>query len=337
MKVTFVAPNIGITGTFYEIFTDFLSTAARQLKVELDVVDATKNRDNLLSRARAIASQRPDYMLVANYMSVGQELLAANAAAGVQTFFVVEALSGGELGSLASGTNRTGYLGQIVPDDVEAGKMLAEILAEAARARGLADAAGKLHVGAIAGEHTQAGNARFRGLQSVLKQQREVVQAAFQYGAWEEAPAKDVAALMLKTAPQIRILWCANDAMALGALAAAVEAGRQPGKDILIGGIDLMDRALAEMAAGRIEVSIGGHVVDGIRALLLLYDHHEKHDLKPESRTTHLVAVRRDQADRYLRFMKDRAWRNVDFTRFSRVRNPQAPESGPSLEALMGR
>ena len=32
-----------------------------------------------------------------------------------------------------------------------------------------------------------------------------------------------------------------HDAMALGALAAATDAGRQPGRDIVIGGIDLMD------------------------------------------------------------------------------------------------
>ena len=86
---------------------------------------------------------------------------------------------------------------------------------------------------------------------------------------------------MLVAAPQIRVLWCANDSMALGALAAAVEAGRRPGEDLLIGGVDLVDRALAEVAAGRLEVSIGGHLVDGARALLLLHDHHQKRDLVP--------------------------------------------------------
>jgi ABC-type sugar transport system substrate-binding protein len=140
---------------------------------------------------------------------------------------------------------------------------------------------------------------------------------------------------MLRSAPEIRVLWCANDAMALGALAAAVEAGRQPGKDILIGGVDLMDRALAEVAAGRLEVSIGGHVVDGARALILLHDHHENRDLTPQTRTTHLVAVPTSQADRYLGFMRERAWRQVDFTRFSRLRNPDVSEASLSLESIL--
>jgi ABC-type sugar transport system substrate-binding protein len=338
MKVMLLAPNVGNPGTFYDIFSDFLRVAARQLRVEIEFVDATKQRETLLVRAReaVAAAKKPDFMLLVNYMSVGQEVLAANTAAGIGTFFVVEGMGGGELSTLtAAGGQPGGYLGQIVPDDVEAGKMLGEALTSAARARGLVDASGMVHVGAIAGEHTQAGNARFRGWQAVLKEHADVLQAGFQYGAWEEEPAKAVAALMLRAAPRISVLWCANDAMALGALAAAVEAGRHPGKDILIGGIDLVDRALAEVAAGRLEVSIGGHMVDGARAVVLLYDHHQKHDLTPQTRTTHLVAVRQPQAERYLRFMKERAWHSADFTRFSRVTNPAA-RSEVSLEGLMG-
>jgi hypothetical protein len=336
MKVTFVAPNVANPDTFFEIFADILRVAARQLGIDFDAVDGTKDPQTMLKRSREVATgpRRPDYMLLVNYQGAGHDLLAVNAAAGVGTFFVVEGMAGAEVGT-GGGRRPTGYLGQIVPDDVEAGRMLAQILTDMARARGLVDGAGKIQVGAIAGEHTQAGNARFRGLQTVAREHPDVVQAGFQYGTWEEQPAKEAAALMLRSAPEIRVLWCANDAMALGALDAAVEAGRQPGKDILIGGVDLMDRALAEVAAGRLEVSIGGHLVDGARALILLHDHHEQRDLVPRTLTTHLVAVRNLQADRYLSFMRERAWRQVDFIRFSRLGNPAASEAGMSLESIL--
>jgi hypothetical protein len=337
MKVSFLAPNVANPGTFYDVFSDILRAAAGQLQVELEIVDGTKHREAMLARGREIVTgaKKPDYCLLVNYMSVGQELLAVNTAAGVGTYFVSEGLGAAELGTLAVGGQPTAYLGQIVPDDAEAGKMLGEILTGEARTRGLFDAAGMVQVGAIAGEHTQAGNARFRGWQAVLREHADVIQAGFQYGAWEEEPARAGAALMLQAAPQIRALWCANDAMALGAMEAAVQAGRQPGKDILIGGVDLGERALAEVAAVRLEVSIGGHIVDGARALVLLYDHHQKPHLTPQTRTTHLVAVRNLQAERYLKFMKERAWHHSDFTRFSRVMNPSA-KSEVSLEGLMG-
>jgi ABC-type sugar transport system substrate-binding protein len=337
MKVSFLAPNVANPGTFYSTFAEVLRVTADQLQVELEVVDGTKHRETMLARGREIVAgaRKPDYCLLVNYLGVGQELLEANTAAGVKTYFVAEGLGAAELGTIAAGGRSTAYLGQIVPDDAEAGKMLGDILTAAARSRGLFDPAGMVHVGSIAGEHTQAGNARFRGWQAVLREHGDVIQAGFQYGAWEEEPAKDVATLMLRAAPQISVLWCANDAMALGALAAAVQVGRRPGEDILIGGIDLVERALVELAAGRLEVSIGGHIVDGARALVLLYDHHQKPCLTPQTRTTHLVAVRSLQAEHYLTFMRGRAWRSSDFTRFSRVTNPGA-KAEVSLEGLMG-
>ena len=338
MRFALVAPNVANPGTFYEIFADFLRVAARQLDVDFEAVDGAKDPAIMLNRSREVAtgSRRPDYMLLVNYQGAGHDLLAVNATASVGTFFVVEGMAGAELGHGGGRRREPGYLGQIVPDDVEAGRMLAQILTDSARARGMADAAGKIHVGAIAGEHTQAGNARFRGRQTVPKEHADVRAgrlpvrhlggAAGEGGSVTDAP-RDARDTACSGAPTTR--WPS------GALDAAVEAGRHPGKDILIGGIDLIDRALAEVAAGRLEVSIGGHLVDGVRALILLHDHHENRDLIPQTRTTHLVAVRTAQADRYLRFMRERGWRQVDFTRFSCLRNPGVSEASLSLDSIL--
>jgi ABC-type sugar transport system substrate-binding protein len=294
----------------------------------------------MLAQGREIVegSSRPDYLLLVNYMNVGQDLLPLSAASGVGTFLVVEGMGRDEHIAASDGSEAgTGYLGEIVPDDTEAGRLLAETLTARARERGLADAGGQIQVGILAGEHTHAANARFRGWMQVKKQHDDIVQAGFQYGSWEEEAGRSAAALLLQTTPGLSVIWCANDAMALGALAAATEAGRHPGEDILIGGVDLMDRALAEVAAGRLEVSIGGHIIDGARALILLHDHHEARDLEPTARTTHLVAVKADEANRYLEFMKERAWRKADFARFSRRTNPSASADDLSLQSLMGR
>jgi hypothetical protein len=340
MKVVFLTPNIGGPGSFYEIFADCLGVAARQLGVELEVVGGSKQRAPMVAQGREIleSPSRPDYLLLVNYMNVGPELLPLSVAAGVGTFFVVEGMGRDEHIAASGGGERSGgYLGEIVPDDAEAGHMLAEILTDRAREQRLVDSTGQIQVGILAGEHTHAGNARFRGWMEVRKQHDDIVQAGFQYGSWEEEAGRSAAALLLQTAPGISVIWCANDAMALGALTAATEAGRRPGEDILIGGVDLMDRALAEVAAGRLEVSIGGHAIDGVRALILLSDHHETQDLEPATRTTHLVAVKRSEANRYLEFMKERAWRKADVTRFSRRTNPSASADDLSLHSLMSR
>ena len=338
MKVAFLTPHVGEPGSFYDIFSDCLRVAARQLGVDLEVVDGDKRRETMLTRGREILEGPvpPDYLLLVNYMKVGQELLPVSAAAGVRTFFVVEGTGRDErLAASGAGEVSEGYLGEIVPDDTEAGRILADILTSQARQRGLVSGSGKIQVGLLAGEHTHAGNARFRGWLEIKKRHEDIVQTGLQYGSWEEAAGRSAAALLLQAAPEMAVIWCANDAMALGALAAATDAGRCPGQDILIGGVDLMDRALAEVASGNLEVSIGGHLIDGVRALILLYDHHETRDLEPATRTTHLVAVESDEASRYLDFIKDRGWREVDFTRFSRRSNPAASADDLSLEAIL--
>lgn len=338
MSVALVAPNVTSPGSFYEFFVDVASVAAQQLDIELTIIDGTTDRETMLAVGREAVSsrRRPDYMLLVNYTGIGHDLLQANASAGVRTLFVVEALTDPELKAMrASGETTAGYLGQVIPDDVEVGRMLGEILIQAALDRGLVDDAGKVRVGVIAGGLTPAGNARFKGWRSLMTERGDALQVGFQYGAWEETRARSVAALLLKAEPAPGVLWCANDAMALGALSAALESGRHPGKDLLIGGVDLTDRALAEVAARRLEVSIGGHVVDGARAVILLHDLHETGNLAPQELTTRMVAVGPREADRYLRFMQIRAWHDCDFTRFSRVRNPQAKDTELSLENLV--
>ena len=338
MKVVFLAPNIGKPGSFYDVFADCLRVAARQLGVRLEVVDGSKERGRMVARGRETLEgpAPPDYLLLVNYMNVGDELLPLGAAAGVGTFFVVEGMDAGARFPLSDpGGAREGCLGEIVPDDVEAGRMLAEVLTGKARQRGLADTSGKVQVGVLAGETTKAGTARFRGWLEVKARDDDVEQAAFEFGGWEEKTGRSAAAVLLDNAPETSVIWCANDAMALGALAAAKSAGRRPGRDIVIGGVDLMDRALEEVEAGGLAVSIGGHLIDGVRALILLHDHHAKRDLEPASSMTHLVAVEAPEARRYLDFIKDRGWRRVDFTRFSSLGNPAASADDLSLEAIL--
>jgi ABC-type sugar transport system substrate-binding protein len=140
---------------------------------------------------------------------------------------------------------------------------------------------------------------------------------------------------LLATEPQTTVLWCFNDSMALGAASAAVAAGRRPGKDLLIGGVDLLDRALSAIIDGTMHVSLGGHVVDGVRALLLLAQLAPKVPLAGPIPKTGVEAVTAQDASRYRAFAKDRRWRSADFTRFSARGSRGGAPAELCLRALM--
>lgn len=336
MKIVHLVPTEG-ESTFYEVLVDIERAAAERLGVELEPVYCGGGRANLVDIGAALARRapRPDYVLLPNFHGAAHELLPSLDAAGIPTFLLNEGLNPSD--RLAHGEPRMKHprwLGELIPDDVAAGQRLGAILTDEARARGLVDPEGKIHVGVVSGNQTFAGQTRFQGWLALKKERPEVVQASVQYANWAEDVARTAAGMMLRNRPEISVIWAANDAMALGALEAVKDCGRTPGKDVLVGGIDLLADALRHVEEGSMAVTLGGHVLDGARALILLHDHFHGKDFEPRSRRSPLEPVTARRARSYRRFFEARAWQKVDFAKYSRVKaGAAAPEL--TLEGLV--
>lgn len=79
---------------------------------------------------------------------------------------------------------------------------------------------------------------------------------ASQTGDFTRAKGKEVMQAFLKSQPKIDVLYAHNDDMALGAIQAIEEAGKQPGKDIKIISIDGVKDAFTAMSQGKINVVV---------------------------------------------------------------------------------
>jgi len=78
-----------------------------------------------------------------------------------------------------------------------------------------------------------------------------VEQLDMQRGDWDQAKGQEICATDLaKFGDKVEVVFCNNDAMALGALEAIKAAGRTVGKDIYLVGVDALDDALAKVKAG---------------------------------------------------------------------------------------
>lgn len=147
------------------------------------------------------------------------------------------------------------------PDNRDGARRVGEVLAE------------RLSPGdrvAIVGGIPTAFNARQRqaGFEEAMNAAgAEIVDV--QSGGWEQARANTVAAAMLREHPDLRALLCANDNMALGALAARRQSGRD---DVLIVGFDNIDAVAELVARGEILATADQHAdrlaVFGIEAAL---------------------------------------------------------------------
>lgn len=102
-----------------------------------------------------------------------------------------------------------------------------------------------------------------------------------QSGGWEQAQANTVAAAMLREHPELSALLCANDQMALGALAARRQSGRD---DVLIVGFDNIEAVAELVVEGEILATADQHAdrlaVFGIEAALEILRGETAEDLK---------------------------------------------------------
>ncbi len=118
-----------------------------------------------------------------------------------------------------------------------------------------------------------ANNSRLRsaGFQDAAKAAGLRV-ASIQSGDWEIDKASRVAAAMLRESPDLKAIWCANDSMAMGAVAAVRSAGKT-GK-VKVAGFDNLAAVAPMLKDGRLAATADQHAdqlaVHGIETALKL-------------------------------------------------------------------
>ncbi len=99
------------------------------------------------------------------------------------------------------------------------------------------------------------GVERKRGFEAAMREAGIVV-AASQSASWETAKANQVASALLTEIPDLKAFLCANDSMALGAVAALKAAGR---RDVLVVGFDNITAVRELVKDGRILATADQH------------------------------------------------------------------------------
>ena len=72
--------------------------------------------------------------------------------------------------------------------------------------------------------------------------------------------------------PDIKGVWAANGGTATGVMTALKNAGKKPGKDVIVVAMDLNPENVEAVKNGDLLFDIGGHWLQGGFALVMLYD-----------------------------------------------------------------
>ncbi|MBK6905835.1 MAG: ABC transporter substrate-binding protein [Rhodocyclaceae bacterium] len=339
LHVTFINPGKS-DEAYWMMVTAFMKAAAEDLGITLEVLYVERNHFMQSQMAREIAARpnKPDYVVLVNEKLVAPETIKPLDDAGIKTFLIFNDLSDEQ--KLTHGIPRSKYkhwLGTMTPNNVDAGYKIARYLFAEAKKRGM-EAPELL---AISGNRvTPASTERKSGLdRALMETDLEVKLTQEIWGEFEEIKAYEMTKRGLLRYPNLKIIWAANDPMAMGAMRAAREAGKTPGKDILFGGLNWSTAALKAVKSNEMVVTVGGHFMTGGWSLVAIYDHAHGIDfaadngteIKPEV----FGAIDATNVDSYTRAFGEGNWSKLDFSRFSRKYNPKIRKYDFSLTSVM--
>ena len=324
MNVCFLNPG-GQNDPFFVLMRSFMIAAAKDLAIELEILDADRSVNKLRNLGRDLVkrSKLPDYLVMTNEDNTAVELLPKATAQGIKVLLINEGLMAADRQTLGFPRQlHTEWLGELLPDDHLAGYQLACALIEAAREKDLRGRDGKIHIEAIGGNFTISSLQRVGGLRKAVALYDDVVIDEVVPGYWEQDRAYREMQRVLEQRSDLGVVWSASDHMAIGAARAAEEAGLKPGQNLLLGGIDWASSALERVADRSFTASVGGHFVEGGWAMILLHDYHHGYDFGSSTLRSQMGLATASDAKELLSTIRDQAWSAVDFKAGSKVHNP---------------
>ena len=337
VHVTFL--NLGDEeDAFYGRLTAFMRSAAENLGIHLEIVHCHRDSTRLLEEGEALVRRDapPEYLVLPNHQGLAVHLIPKADRKGIKTFLLNEGLRTAERSLLGRPREKhADWLGEFLPDDELAGYLLAEQLIADARQQERFGDDGKIHVNCLTGGFNIASVSRVTGLRTLVMEHDDVELSGFLPANWDQEKAKALTTEALARDPQITVLWAASDLMALGAEEAIRAAGKQPGDEVLLGGVDWASFVPERIRSGALSASVGGHFLDGAWALVALHELH--HGILPAHRQMESkpVVLTQDTLETYAFLFDDKAWEAIDFARFSRGANPNAEQYDLTLDALV--
>jgi ABC-type sugar transport system substrate-binding protein len=336
-SVMFFSPADVADRPFWRMFFEFMRAAADNLGLDLRIIPS----DNLFmvpKNARAaLAEDVPDYAIYVYQAKTTVDLLPLLERAGVKSIICNTRPVESEQAAVGRPMERFAHwIGQISPDDREAGYLSARLLIEQGLALGLTAPDGKLHMACLgAYEVISAASLRRKGMEEAVAKEPCAVVDRFVIADWQRAKARYKAERMLDMYPLARAYWAASDNMALGAMDAARTHGLTPSVDFLTVGVGWTEEGIRAVREKEMVATVGGHFMEGAWALIMALDHYNGHAFTQPVQSSHMKAITRDNLDTYRPVLTQDNWKRVDFRRFSKTCNPDLAAYEFTPEAVL--
>jgi ABC-type sugar transport system substrate-binding protein len=260
-KITLGFSQIGAESEWRTANTKSIKDAAQQAGVNLKFSDAQQKQENQIKAIRSFIAQKVDVIAFSPVVETGWDAVLNEAkAAGIPVVLTDRAVDSKDTSLYVS------FLGS---DFIEEGKKAGLWVLDEYK-----DVTEPVNIVQLEGT-TGAAPAidRAEGFADVIRQNPNLKVVASQTGDFTRAGGKQVMEAMLKSNPDIDLVYAHNDDMGLGAIEAIEAAGLVPGEDIKIVTVDAVHDGMQALADGKINFIVecspllGSQLVDIIKTL----------------------------------------------------------------------
>jgi len=238
--------QVGAESEWRTANSESIKRAAKEAGIELKFSDAQQKQENQIKAIRSYIAQKVNVIAFSPVVESGWDTVLLEAKAAKIPVILTDRGVDSKDTSL--------YVTFMGSDFVEEGRRAGKWLVEDLAKRGMN---GEIDIVELQGTTGSAPAIdRQKGFLEVLKSHPNLKVTRTQTGDFTRAKGKEVMEAFLKADPKIQVLFAHNDDMAIGAIQAIEEAGKQPGKDIIIVSIDGVKGAFEAMMAGKLNCSV---------------------------------------------------------------------------------
>lgn len=326
-------------GEFFGPLTQFMHNAASDLGIQLEVVYADFNRFKMIDNANTVLQRKqlPDYLILINEWNIAPAIMQQADKLGVNTLLFDEGLEDVDRDRFLHGSNKLNHwIGELVPNDFQAGWLLAKTLFDQAIERKLYDKNGKIHVFGINGTPlTRSSLLREQGLKAAARGYNNIVLHQVVCGHWEQDRAKTITKGLLRRYPETSVIWTASDLMAFGAVKGIMASGKIPNQDVITGGIGWAPFVVDTLETQSIVTSVGGHLFNGGWAMVMIYDHLNGQFQGYQSEKTAFSVITSENSDNLKAILEEIRWPNIDFAQYSKAHKAEKTPYSFGAELLL--
>ena len=245
-KIVLGFAQVGAESEWRTANTESIKKAAAAAGIDLKFSDAQQKQENQIKAIRSYIAQKVNVIAFSPVVESGWDTVLMEAKAAKIPVILTD--------RAVDAKDKSLYVTFMGSDFVEEGRRAGNWLVGDLKKKGMLD--GPVDIVELQGTTGSAPAIdRQKGFLEVITPKGLKVSRT-QTGDFTRAKGKEVMEAFLKADPNIQVLFAHNDDMAIGAIQAIEEAGKQPGKDIIIVSIDGVKGAFEAMMAGKLNCSV---------------------------------------------------------------------------------